>query len=167
MRLMITQDRIKTLVVYMPETGLMYWREREGMKAWNKRFSGKKVGANIHGYIRAPFDGVFHPIHRMAWLYVYGVYPEGEIDHINGEKSDNRITNLRDVSHACNGRNQKKSKSNTSGFMGVSKSHGKWIAFITVNRERIWLGRFRDKSDAVKARREAEKEYGFHENHGR
>lgn len=91
------------------------------------------------------------------------------IDHINGVKSDNRISNLRDVPHDENQRNRCAPKCNSSGVVGVcrDKETGKWQSYISRDGERFNLGRFNDSDAAVAARKSAERLYGFHENHGR
>ncbi len=107
-------------------------------------------------------------LHRLAWLYMYGSLPEF-IDHINHNRSDNRIENLREVSRVENNMNQSIAKHNTSGHIGVSwhKGQNKWTAGIKVNYKRIHLGSYDNIDDAIRARRKAEVEYGFHANHGR
>ena len=107
-------------------------------------------------------------LHRLAWLYTHGYLPEF-IDHINHDRSDNRIDNLREVSRIENNMNQSKAKHNTSGHIGVSwhKGQKKWTSGIKVNYKRIHLGSFDDIDDAIRARKQAEVKYGFHANHGR
>jgi hypothetical protein len=105
----------------------------------------------------------------VIWCHVYGEWPEKNlvIDHINGDEKDNRIQNLRLVTHSENNKNSSRPKSNTSGVIGVHKKRGKWIAQIQENYKKITVGSFDSFEDAVKARKEAELKYGFHENHGR
>lgn len=116
------------------------------------------------GYRKVRFDGRTYYTHRIIWKLLYGEDPV-EIDHINGNRSDNRITNLRSVSRLENMRNMKKMPSNTSGVAGVFwlKDRSKWRATIS---QKI-LGNFKKFEDAVAARKQAEKEYGYHPNHGR
>lgn len=107
--------------------------------------------------------------HRIIWLLAYGELPKNQIDHINGIPDDNRLDNLRSVSHRQNALNQKIPKSNTSGVMGVSwaKDCSRWIAGIRIKGKRKHLGSFDNLFDAVCARRSAEIKEGFHINHGK
>lgn len=120
------------------------------------------------GYRAIMVGGQIYKEHRLIWLYHKGTSPENEIDHINGDRLDNRIENLRDVTSLENARNQRLSKANKSGFVGVcfDKNCKKWNASIMVHKRQISLGRFHRKKDAVAARSAAEKKYGFHSNHG-
>ena len=124
---------------------------------------------DAYGYIVLKHKGKRILAHRAAWLIYYGCIIEKEIDHINGIPSDNRISNLRNVSHQENHKNRKKPKHNTSGIIGVryDKDRKKWRAEIVVNGKNINLGRFTDINEAIKVREEASIKYGFHKNHGR
>lgn len=121
------------------------------------------------GYLTVLVDGRRYKAHRVVWLMHFGSFPRGDVDHINGVRSDNRIENLRTVDHVENMRNQKLRSTNTSGVTGVTwnKKQKKWRAKITVNYRTISLGAFDALADAEKARLAAEDLYGFHENHGR
>jgi hypothetical protein len=120
-------------------------------------------------YEKIKVDGKVYKSHRLAWFYVNGKFPDGEIDHINGNTLDNRICNLRDVSSEGNCRNRTKRADNKSGVTGVLwyPPSGKWQAAIVHNKKKIHLGYFVDIEDAKKARKEAEVKYGYHPNHGR
>jgi len=106
--------------------------------------------------------------HQWAFLYCMGYIPI-EIDHINGDRTDNRICNLRDVSHKENMKNLKISKKNTSGVVGVTwnKNANKWQAQICIEKRYIHLGTFVNFNEAVNVRKLAEVAYGFHKNHGK
>lgn len=140
----------------------------------NRRTHGKaKKGAlagwnHPTGYRRLQADGVEHPAHRIVWLIATGEWP-GELDHINGDRLDNRLENLRVVTRKQNMKNQQMKKSNTSGVCGVGwdKEAGKWRAYISVNGRVRTIGRFECLSAAAHARRRAEREFGYHKNHGR
>ena len=177
-------EDLRQLLRYEPETGKLFWKEREPRfcvtsdprgpewvaKRWNKRLSGKEaLTAKNNGYRVGPILGRMVPAHRVAWALHCGEWPTGQIDHINGIRDDNRIANLRDVSAAENGRNQKAPHDNTSGVIGVGwdQARGKWKASINTRGRTHHLGRFNDFESAVKARTEAERRYGFHPNHGR
>jgi hypothetical protein len=107
--------------------------------------------------------------HRAAWLLYYGEWPNDAIDHINGNPGDNRIANLRVVDQLTNQKNAKRPKNNTSGAVGliILKGSGRWRAAIKVNYQEIHLGVFDRFEDAFRARKAAERKYGFHPNHGR
>ncbi len=108
-------------------------------------------------------------MHRLAWLYMYGEWPVGDIDHINGIRDDNRLINLRSVSRQENLRNRRTGRNNTSGVMGVNwdKSLGKWRSSIGIGGKTKHLGVSHYKWDVICLRKSAEMKYGFHLNHGR
>ena len=124
---------------------------------------------NANGYIRVVLKGEELLGHRVAWKLFYGEEPDGFIDHINGVVDDNRITNLRVVTHKENMKNQKKSKRNKSGTQGVHfHTRDKlWIAQIREEGKVKHLGGFKDKVDAIYTRYWAEQDLDYHENHGR
>lgn len=121
------------------------------------------------GYIGLSVFGKEYLAHRIIWLMVNGCYPEEEIDHINGIRSDNRLANLRIVGHGENSRNTKLYKNNSTGHVGIHyrRDTGKYRAYIRSGKNRLYLGCFLSFDDAVEARRIASKTCGFHENHGR
>ena len=163
---MLTQDRLKELLRYDSDTGVFTWRVTSG----NGIAIGDKAGfTRPNGAIYINLRGRRYMAHRLAWLYVHGEWPEHDIDHIDHDPSNNRIVNLRSVTHQENGKNQSLSKLNKSGVSGVSfhKQTGKWTAQIFNNRKRIYLGVFVDKFIAICARKSAENKYGYHANHGR
>lgn len=142
---MLTQDDLFKLVEYSADTGIFKWK-----------VSSRRVGAgNVAGYLdrgrytRICIESQTYPAHRLAWLYVYGQWPSGPIDHINGRKSDNRIANLRDVPQEINNQNLRTApKSNKSSrLLGVSwhKGDKAWHARIRNKNGRIFLGSFEDK----------------------
>ena len=120
-------------------------------------------------YIKIGVDGVKYYAHRLAWLYIHGSFPVCCIDHISGDGTDNRMSNLREASYQENSKNMARQSKSKSGVTGViySKWHDKWIARITDNKIQKYLGSYNDKQDAIKARLDAERDMGFHNNHGR
>lgn len=162
---MLTQAILKENLSYDPETGLFIRLvSRPNSKAGT-------VAGCVHslGYIDIRLDWKAYKAHRLAWLYVYGCFPEHEIDHINGIKTDNRLCNLREVTHTENHQNKPTYKSNKSGITGVyfNTTKNRWLSYITVNKRRINLGCFRYKMPAIATRKLAEIKHGFHKNHGR
>jgi hypothetical protein len=156
-------EAIKSNLSYDPQSGDIFRFQLNG--------STRQVGkvAFSHGYITFIFMGKSRLAHRVAWLLHYGEWPAGFIDHINGDRADNRIANLRDVSRSGNQRNQKLSSRNKSGVLGVhwSNKASKWVASIKLNGRQIHLGLFEEKFTAAEARHRADRLYGFHPNHGR
>jgi hypothetical protein len=98
-------------------------------------------------------DGTMYAAHRLAWLYVHGSFPANMLDHINRQTSDNRIANLREATHKQNRENLNVPKNNTSGMIGVYwvPSSKKWQAKIGHNKQRIHLGYFQTKDEAIEA----------------
>lgn len=156
---MLTQERLKELMDYNPDTG-MFTRKT----ALPGHLDGGAVGSPTKkGYISVGIDYKTYMCHRLVWLWSYGYFPEYGIDHINRVKDDNRLCNLREISHQCNLRNANKQKNNKSGITGVCwrKRYNVWVAKITVNYKDVWIGTYKNKKDAVKARWKAEVRYGF------
>ena len=163
---MITQKRLKEFLEYNPDTGVFVWT----VNRKKNRGIGGVAGCvcNTSEYVIIRIDNKNYQGHRLAWLYEYGKFPSDQIDHINHNRSDNRITNIRQVTHKENSKNRSMQKNNKSGTQGVSfnKAFSKWKASIKVDSKSIHLGYFADKKDAITARKLAEKDFGFHENHG-
>jgi hypothetical protein len=129
------------------------------------RAAGTLVGTpGTRGYLQCSVDGEVHKVHRLAWLYVYGVWPTGQIDHINHVTSDNRIINLRDVSCAENHQNRARKTKSASGYLGVTwhKRDKRWQAYIELDGKSTHLGLFQNLADAVAARQQAEVLYHPH-----
>lgn len=132
--------RARALFSYNPETGAVLRRVTRGGQV-----AGARVGTRRRdGYLATKFDGAEILLHRLVWLHTYGVMPDGEIDHINGDKSDNRLGNLREVDRAMNNQNRRRAHvNNRLGVMGVTEvSGGVFLARIRVNKALIRLGRF-------------------------
>jgi len=133
--------------------------------------AGREAGSPTpDGYRTVMAMGARALTHRIVWEMFRGAVRDRlEIDHINGDKSDNRLANLRVVDRRENSRNKSINKNNTSGALGVSwhSQNQKWRAYIMVDFKQVSLGLFTELSAAVKARKRAEVKYGFHSNHGR
>lgn len=151
---MIAADRVRQLLHYDRSSGSLTWA------APNARClrPGDKAGYdNGNGYRRLRIDGRPYYAHNIAWLHAFGIWPERRIDHVNGDRSDNRLDNLRLASASENAANARLSRANTSGHRGVSwhKAAGRWNAKIVRNGTTIHLGLFDRLEDAARAYRRA------------
>jgi hypothetical protein len=161
----LTQERLKELLHYNPETGI--FMRVKGVQGAAK---GAIVGSpDKEGYLRVGIDYITHKLHRLAVLYMEGEFPANDMDHINHVRDDNRWKNLRAATKAENAMNISLSPRNTSGFCGVAwdKKGCRWAARITAAGKTMHLGNFLEIEDAIDARKAANIKYGFHENHGK
>ena len=166
-------------LLYEPVSGRLIWKHRPeyhfekavSSRTWNTKNPGSEVfiDRNKTGHGRFTMNKTRHSESRVMFLLMEGRWPEHQIDHINGDPTDNRWSNLREVTAAENSQNLAMSSANTSGRMGVSfnKRRGKWQASIKVNGRGVALYWGTSFNDAVAAREAAEVKYGYHENHGR
>ncbi|VXD04922.1 conserved hypothetical protein [Enterobacterales bacterium 8AC] len=172
------KDYLNECFFYQPDNGVLVWNTRPDShfintayaKSWNSRYAGGVAGCVSNGYKVVSVNKRLYFTHRIIWVMHYGDIPVGyEIDHINHVKDDNRVSNLRLVTHSDNQKNLSMLKNNSSGINGVfsDKRNGNWIAQIKPRGKKTkHLGSFGNKSDAIAARKAAEIKYGFHENHG-
>lgn len=175
---MPSPNELRNFIEYDAETGLLFWKERyacsfkseRDCKAWNSRFARNQCFNSEHGdgYLRGRFNNTHYLAHRIAWSVYTGENPNGEIDHINGIRYDNRIDNLRDVDKAFNQRNRVMSRNNVSGYNGVCfcNTRGKWTASITAGKGQVVIGHFDDKEEAARSRLKAQYGLGFTDRHG-
>jgi len=135
----LMQQDVLSLLDYNLETGVFTWRNDAG-----HRKAGKMAGAkDVHGYTIITINEKAYKAHRLAWLYCHGGWPEHSIDHINGVKDDNRIANLRDVEHPLNLLNVRRPyRTNSSGFLGVSRNGSGWRAEIRIAKKKRNLGTY-------------------------
>lgn len=145
----ITADSLRCNLDYDPITGLFRWRKDRGTA-----IAGNIAGCLHHsGYwqIRFQMNSVF--AHRLAWLHYYGSFPIGQIDHINGIRTDNRIANLRDVTASINLQNYRRatSRKKSCSYLGVYKQGGRYRARIAVNGKNLHVGCFSNAEDAYAA----------------
>jgi len=163
----LTAERLKQVVNYDAETGIFTWLPRkhsefEHVKTWNKRWAGKRAGAlRPDGYITICVDRKAYQAHRLAWLFVHGLMPAYQIDHINMDRSNNRIDNLRDVSQSINQQNRyaRKKESDLPAGVCLFKRNLKrpYQAKIWKDRKTIHLGYFETADLAHSAYIEARK----------
>jgi hypothetical protein len=159
----LTQQRLKEVLNYDAESGVFTWKIGRPKAA-----KGSIAGSfTDRGYLTICIDGVKHRSHRLAWLYVYGFYPD-QIDHENHVRHDNRLINLKASNSYENSRNKSKPSDNKSGVVGVSLSNriGKDEPRWEVRACGKFLGYFSNFFEAVCKRKSAELQFGFHPNHG-
>lgn len=136
---MLTLEEVRELLSYDPMTGDLRW-----LIGGNGRRVGKVAGSRHNrGYRSIEIAGNGYLAHRVAWLLVHGSWPEDLIDHINGNRADNRLCNLREVSNSLNCQNQRKARrDNTTGLLGVRRLGAKWQARIMTDGKSTHLGTF-------------------------
>lgn len=172
-RTIITPELCRQLLRYDPENGYLYWRYRprsffptqRAYLIWNGRFPDKRafISRDRRGYFCGAL--LYRPLflHRVAWAIVHGEWPD-QIDHINGDRGDNRLVNIRSVSAKENARNKGRYKNSISEVPGVHEgTPGIWHARIA----HIRLGTYLTRAEAIAARKAAEKVLGYHPNNGR
>lgn len=160
-------------------TGNLYWKERPReifktetlWRNWNRKYAGQQTFAtwNTHGYRHGKLFGIYIPTHRVVWALRMKQWPTPLLDHINGDRADNRFENLKPTTVSLNARNTGLRVTNTSGVPGVKwkKPNNRWVAVIGVDGKRIHLGSFINKEDAIACREAASKKYGFSDTHGK
>jgi hypothetical protein len=171
---------LKEFLDYDAETGMLTWKRRDrkwfpsnrAFGMWNSTHPGKEAFTyvDVNGYQRGSVLGKSLSKHRLVWAIYYGKWPDKHIDHIDGVRTNNRIENLRNVSLQDNSKNAKRDIRNTSGQTGVSfyKITNRWRAMVRSKEGKdVSLGYFRNKDDAIAARKAAEIAHGYHPNHGR
>lgn len=165
-----TIEQFRQVLDYDPETGNLTWLSRDSShfdggkrspsimaKIWNTTWAGKQALTNTsNGYRRGVVFGIGFQAHRVAWALYYGAWPKGEIDHIDGNRSNNRISNLRDTTRTENGRNLRMRPSNTSGYVGVTKEPEtkKWRAQAVIDGRCVYVGCYVTAEEAAFARDE-------------
>ena len=173
-RPILSQEYVKSRFEY--KDGNLYKKQMKRDSArknqWNAKHAGKKLGClDSQGYISTCLSidgkGWYFSLHRLIFLYHHGYNPK-YVDHIDGNRSNNLIENLREVTKVENCKNARLSSQNKSGKPGVYETpNGNWIARISHNKKRLNLGTFSSLEEAIIARNKAEISYGFHKNHGR
>lgn len=149
----LTAERLREVLDYNPETGDLVWRRSTGRRAKVGEVAGAK---HCKGYLQVTIDGKNHLAHRLVWLHVHGELPHSLIDHVNGDKADNQLANLRPATNAQNLSNRSMLNSNnTSGHRGVcwARANGKWRAEITSGTKSKHIGYFDTADEAATAYR--------------
>lgn len=146
----LTAERVRELLEYNPETGIFIRRIAKGRMA-----KGSVAGCKAtNGYVCIKADGECYKAHRLAWLVTHGTWPTNLIDHINGDKADNRIDNLREATESTNKQNMLGARSDSkTGLLGVSfhKKRKKFMAIINVDGKNIHIGCYPTAKDAYHA----------------
>jgi hypothetical protein len=153
----LTQERLKNLLHYNPDTGVF-----TRINKFRNLPANSVVGCvGAGGYMQCSIDSRMYKMHRLAWLYVHGRWPIDQIDHINHDVTDNRICNLREVSCAENHQNRARRTKSSSGYLGVGwhKRDKCWQAHIEIDGKRLHLGYYANLDEAIAVRKFAELTY--------
>jgi hypothetical protein len=158
----VSAKQLKKVLKYNPESGHFTWRVDVAPRAMKGQTAGNPKKGR---YTKISFQNESYYAHHIAWRFVYGYWPTGEIDHIDGDPSNNRISNLRDVTRQENKKNVKLQSNNKTGVSGVSfdKRIKRWI----VKLGKKYIGCYQSEGEAIEKRKQVEVENGYHENHGR
>lgn len=161
---MLSQELVKEYLDYDETTGHLTWIKKPSKKIYINSRAG-----SLHksGYRQIYFMGKTYPEHRLIWLWVYGVMPTHEIDHINHIRDDNRLCNLREVTRAENSRNRTRQRTRIDeAGIWWCKRRKRYIAEITFNQKKVFQRSFVSIDEAISQRKAKLLELGFHENHG-
>lgn len=182
----LTVSRLKEALIYNEESGEFVWNKDRpsnhfkntvAHNVYKTNFAGKVAGHTCKGlntnYVQIRLFNKLYLAHRLAWFYAYGNWPENGLDHLDGNGTNNALSNLRDIPKDLNGRNSQKKRNNTSGVNGVylQKQINRWVAegHYTENgvNKKKYLGCFKNIEDAAKARQDWQDEIGgFTDRHG-
>lgn len=163
---MITQEYLKSILHYNPDTGIFTWVKTNKMSC---KKTGDVAGkTKIKHYISITIDNYTYKAHRLAWLYMTGSFPNDFIDHLDRVKYNNKWKNLRSVTPAGNCRNRKLKSDNTSGVSGVNfnKASKKWIVRLCVDNDRKYYGAYKTLKEATEVRSREIKKLDFSPTHG-
>ena len=154
----LTAEYLRSILNYDPVSGIFTRKVRTSPRVKVGDIAGYSNG---NGYLQISVQSRLYLAHRLAWLYMYGEWPEDQLDHVNRVRTDNRISNLREVTNKQNHQNKSKRSNNTSGYPGIywNKQRSKWQAQIKHNQKSIHLGYFSILEEALSARKAAEKIY--------
>lgn len=145
----ISKDYLRSILHYNPETGSFIWLVKIGSNDLIGSFAGSVTN---RGYISIGIKDKRYMAHRLAWLYMTGFWPKDQIDHINGNKNDNRWLNLREADNSQNQHNRKANANNSLGVKGVSRHGSRYRAYASVNGKRHHIGTYATIDEAKVAR---------------
>jgi len=170
----VTPEELRELLDYNPDTGALTWKDRplkyfhdnygrytkeRAYQIFKTSFAGRPAltAKNPNGYLRGNLFGKSLLAHRAAFCLMEGRWPSNQIDHINGDRSDNRWANLREATNTQNQYNQRSARGSASRFVGVSrcKKSNKWVAYICPEGVKVSLGSYGTEEEAAKARDQA------------
>lgn len=152
---MAIEDELKQMLRYEPDTGLLFWTDTAP-----KAVKGKQAGTLNRGYTVVMYKAQFFKAHRLAWLLTYGKWPKRGLDHIDGNKSNNRISNLREADDVVNQQNRDRARVDSrSGLVGASPYRRRWKSQIRVEGEVKYLGVFDTAEMAHQAYMEAKRQF--------
>lgn len=153
-------EYLRRRILYDPMTGDLVWKPRPDpdfpsiriRNIWNKKYLGHVALNSLEatGYLTGRIDGLFFKAHRVAWALFHGEFPKEAIDHIDGDKTNNRISNLRLANKQQNAANMQIRRSNLCGLKGVSRARKRWRAAISIKGKNFNLGHFDTKEEAHK-----------------
>jgi hypothetical protein len=143
-----TLKYLKEILEYNEQTGIFTWKENRGSNKTKGKIADNK---NLRGYITIGINGKRYKAHRLAWLYIYGDFPKGQIDHINGVRDDNRIENLRIVTNRQNCQNYKIHREGKLVGNSFHKNNKKWQSSIVINGKQKYLGYYETQQEAHEA----------------
>lgn len=153
MKSTIDVEVLRKLLRYEPRDGKFYWNER-GNPQWDARWAKKEAltARDVRGYRVGNILGRVRYAHRVAWALYTGEWPRDQIDHINGDRADNRIVNLREATSAQNSQNMGSHRDSSSSYIGVCRvRNGKWLAQIWDGIRQTRIGEFDDEREAAAA----------------
>lgn len=154
---MLTAEQVRHVLDYNPDTGVFHWTDNASYQA-----RCREIGTKNNGYVVIRVNNKRYKAHRLAWLYVHGKWPDNDIDHINGVRDDNRISNLRDVSRSVNSQNERKARPNNKscGLLGATwhKRTKRWRAQICIQGKKKHLGYYKTPEQAHAAYLEAKRQ---------
>lgn len=160
----LTQELLKEILEYNPDTGHLTWLSNKyARKVW---VGGRAGSLRKNGYREIKLFKKTYKEHRLIWFMVYGYWPK-VVDHINHVRDDNRLSNLREVTHAENMRNLSNNSNTITGEQGIHYRNHKYYAVIKLNGKKVFQKSFDTFEEAFEERSAKLKELGFHKNHGK
>lgn len=145
-------EELQQLLSYDPKTGFFTWRRTRSRFAYRGQIAGRLT---TKGYRHIAICGEEYYAHRLAWLFSYREWPDGWLDHINRDRDDNRIRNLRLATHVESNQNTRAKSNSRTGLKGVTQNGNRWMARIRHGGRRIQIGSFATKEEAAEAYRNA------------